>query len=84
MPGDIVAEAMKPMHDCSNDLGGGFAGYGIYPEYKEFYALHLFYNDRETRKSCEQFLKERFEIIKSEIIPTRKIPSITDELIIRR
>ena len=84
MPGDMIANAMKPMHDRSNGLGGGFAGYGIYPEYKEFYALHLFYNDRETRKSCEQFLKERFEIVKSEIIPTRKIPSITDEPIIWR
>ena len=84
MPGDRIADAMKPMHDRSNGLGGGFAGYGIYPEYKEFYALHLFYNDRETRKSCEQFLKERFEIVKSEIIPTRKLPSITDEPIIWR
>ena len=77
-------DAMKPMHDRSNGLGGGFAAYGIYPEYKEFYALHLFYDARATRKNCEVFLKERFEIVKSEIIPTRKIPAITDEPIIWR
>ncbi len=65
---------MKPMHDRSNGLGGGFAGYGIYPEYKDFYAFHMFFDERATRKSCEAFLKERFEIVKSEIIPTRKIP----------
>jgi glutamate synthase domain-containing protein 1 len=75
---------MKPMHDRSNGLGGGFAGYGIYPDYQDFYALHVFYQDRATRKNCEQFLKEGFEIIKSELIPTRKIPAITDEPLIWR
>ena len=84
MSGEMITNAMKPMHDRSNGLGGGFAGYGIYPEYKDFYALHLFYNERATRKSCEAFLKERFEIVKSEIIPTRKVPSITDDPIIWR
>ena len=84
MSGKMICEAMKPMHDRSNGLGGGFAAYGIYPEYKEFYALHLFFNQRATRKNCEVFLKERFEIVKSEIIPTKKIPAITDEPIIWR
>ena len=84
MTGEAIVESMKPMHDRSNGLGGGFAGYGIYPEYKDFYALHMFFDERETRKSTETFLKERFEIVKSEIIPTRKIPSITDEPIIWR
>lgn len=84
MPGNIVSEAMRPMHERSNGLGGGFAGYGIYPEQKEFYALHIFFDCRDTRKACEAFLKERFEIVGSELIPTRKIPSITDEPIIWR
>ena len=82
MPGSKIMEAMKPMHDRSNGLGGGFAGYGIYPEYKDFYALHMFFDARATRKNCEVFLKERFEIVQSEIVPTRKIPAITDEPII--
>ena len=84
MTGEKIVESMKPMHDRSNGLGGGFAAYGIYPEYKEFYALHMFFNDRASRKNCEVFLKERFEIVKSEIIPTRKIPAITDEPVIWR
>ena len=84
MSGEEITNAMKPMHDRSNGLGGGFAGYGIYPEYKEFYALHMFFDSRTTRKECEVFLKERFEIVKSEIIPTRTIPAITDEPIIWR
>ena len=84
MSGEMIYNAMKPMHARSNGLGGGFAGYGIYPEYKEFYALHMFFDSRATRKDCEVFLKERFEIVKSEIIPTRTIPAITDEPIIWR
>lgn len=84
MTGEAIVESMKPMHDRSNGLGGGFAGYGIYPEYKDFYALHMFFDERATRKDTETFLKERFEIVKSELIPTRKIPSITDEPIIWR
>ena len=37
--GEKIIESMKPMHDRSNGLGGGFAAYGIYPEYKEFLPL---------------------------------------------
>lgn len=84
MSGELITNAMKPMHDRSNGLGGGFAGYGIYPEYKDFYAFHIFFNSRATRKDCEQLLKESFEIVQAEIIPTRKIPAITDEPLIWR
>ena len=84
MTGSTIVEAMKPMHDRSNGLGGGFAGYGIYPEYRDFYALHMFYDCRDTRKACEAYLKESFEIVKSELIPTRRIPEITDKPIIWR
>ena len=84
MSGELIARAMSPMHDRSNGLGGGFAGYGIYPEYKDFYAFHMFFDSRATRKDCEAYLKENYEIVKSEIVPTRKIPEITDEPIIWR
>ncbi len=84
MSGGRIVEAMRPMRDRSNGLGGGFAGYGIYPEYRDLYAFHLFFDCRDTRKRCEAFLKERFEVAKGEIIPTRKIPEITDEPIIWR
>ena len=58
MSGELITEAMRPMHERSNGLGGGFAGYGIYPEYKDFYALHLFFDNRTTRKECEAYIKE--------------------------
>ena len=84
MDGRGIIESMRPMHDRSNGLGGGFAAYGIYPEYKEFYALHMFFNDNTVRRTCEQFLKECFEIVYKEDIPTRKHKRITDEPLIWR
>ena len=41
------------MHDRSNGLGGGFAGYGIYPEYRDFYAFHIFFDDNADRGSAK-------------------------------
>lgn len=84
MAGDMIINGMKPMHDRSNGLGGGFAGYGIYPEYRELYALHLFYDDKIAKSACEEYLKERFEIVQAEEIPIRKTPKITDEPLIWR
>lgn len=84
MDGGGIIRAMIPMHERSNGLGGGFAGYGIYPEFRDFFALHLFFDDSAARKSCEQFLKDHFEIVHDEKIPTRTIPAITGEPIIRR
>ena len=63
MDGGGIIRAMIPMHERSNGLGGGFAGYGIYPEFRDFFALHLFFDDSAARKSCEQFLKDHFEIV---------------------
>ena len=84
MTAEKIISAMKPMHDRSNGLGGGFAGYGIYPEHRDLYAFHMFFDCRDTRKTCEAFLKEHYEVVKGEVIPTRKIPQITDEPLIWR
>lgn len=84
MTGQKIIESMIPMHERSNGLGGGFAGYGIYPEYRDFYAFHIFYNDNSSRNECESFLKESFEVVQAEKIPVRKIPEITDIPLIKR
>lgn len=41
---------------------GGFAAYGIYPEHREEYAFHIFFDDNTTRRECEAMLKEGFEL----------------------
>ena len=82
--GQKIIESMIPMHERSNGLGGGFAGYGIYPDFKDFYAFHIFFNDKYIIEECEKILKDRFEIVKSENMPIRKIPEITDVPYIKR
>lgn len=84
MTGEAIIESMKPMHDRSNGLGGGFAGYGIYPEYKDYFAFHIFFDSRAARTACEEYLRSTLEIIRSEVLPTRTIPEITDEPLIWR
>ena len=84
IPGDLIVKAMSTMHDRSNGLGGGFAGYGIYPQYKDLYALHIFYDDLVARENCERYLDKMFEIVNLSKIPIRKSPKITDEPLIWR
>jgi glutamate synthase domain-containing protein 1 len=84
MSGEVMINSISVMHDRSNGLGGGFAAYGIYPEYKDYYALHLFYDSVSAKKECEEFLERHFDIINLSKIPTRKIKDITDEPLIWR
>ena len=82
--GESIVHSMTVMHDRSNGLGGGFAGYGIYPEYKDAYAFHVFYDNKAAKEECERFLEEHFDIINLSKIPIRKNPRITDEPLIWR
>lgn len=84
IPGDRITRSIALMHERSNGLGGGFAGYGIYPEYKDYYAFHVFYDSLEARAETEKFLDRHFDIVNLSKIATRKVPSITDEPLIWR
>jgi glutamate synthase domain-containing protein 1 len=76
-------KAIQNMHDRGNGLGGGFAIYGIYPDYKEYYALHLMYLDTDAKSLTESLLKERFDIHIDEEIPTKEA-NVQDPPILRR
>ena len=82
--GEKIIRSIEPMHDRSNGLGGGFAGYGIYPSHKDDYAFHLFYDDAAAQKACEAYLTGLFEVVGCEKIPTRRMACITNEPIILR
>lgn len=82
--GESIIKSIATMHDRSNGLGGGFAAYGIYPEYKDYYAFHIFYDGNISKKECEEFLERHFDIINLSKIPTRKTPGITDVPLIWR
>lgn len=74
--GEGVIRAIANMHDRGNGLGGGFAVYGIYPQFASNYALHIMFLSHDGKKATEAFLKERFSLVHAEEIPTRPIPAI--------
>jgi len=82
--GEKIIKSISLMRERSNGLGGGFAGYGIYPDYKDFYALHVFYDSQKAKEECEAFLERHFDIVNLSKIPTKKVPSITNEPLIWR
>ena len=84
MTGEKIIRSIATMHDRSNGLGGGFAGYGIYPDYKDYYAFHLFFDSRTARKETEDYLAAHFEVVYSSEMKTRKVKGITGEPLIFR
>ena len=73
--GDIL-KSIALMHDRGNGLGGGFAAYGIYPEYEELYAFHIMYETHEARTETEAYLDTYFMSEKQERIPTESVAAI--------
>ncbi|HEY3346451.1 MAG TPA: hypothetical protein VGK71_02400, partial [Nitrospirota bacterium] len=85
--GEIIRKSIALQHDRGNGQGGGFAAYGIYPEYKEYYALHIMYDDEinpagqtkeQARKVTEEYIERNLEVAKAEEIPvkvTDKVPT---------
>lgn len=82
--GTRIIQSIRTMHDRSNGLGGGFAGYGIYPEYADYYAFHVFYDTQAAKETCEKEIERHFDIVNLSKIPTRRHPRITDEPMIWR
>lgn len=82
--GEEIIKSIRVMRERSNGLGGGFAGYGIYPEHKDFYAFHIFYDDGLAKAQCEEYLEKHFEVADTEKIPTAPNKNITDVPLIWR
>lgn len=82
--GDVITNAIAVMHERSNGLGGGFAAYGIYPEFKDYYAFHIMFEDEGVKDEVEAFLQDKMVLVKSEAIPIRKKMSLMNTPILWR
>ena len=82
--GEGVIRAIANMHDRGNGLGGGFAVYGLYPEYADLYAFHIMYLNRQGQEKVEAFLREKFHLVHTEEVPTRLTPNIVNPPAVRR
>ncbi|MFC1905353.1 glutamine amidotransferase family protein [Chloroflexota bacterium] len=76
--GKTISRAIANMHVRGNGLGGGFAVYGLYPDYADLYAFHIIYLSQEGKDETEYFIKQKFRVIYEEEIPTKPIPVIVN------
>lgn len=82
--GADVIRAIANMHVRGNGLGGGFAVYGLYPEYADQYAFHIMYLSREGECQTEAFIREKFELVYQEEVPTCPTPAIVAPPLVKR
>lgn len=68
---DIIA-AIASMRERSNGLGGGFAAYGIYPAHQDDWCFHMMFESKAAMSQTEGYLQENYDLIKSEVIPTKE------------
>ena len=82
--GEAIVRSLELMHPRSNGLGGGFVGYGMYPDFHDHYALHIITDSDETRLTTEEFLQGTTQVRKREEIPTREVDGIESPPLIWR
>ena len=70
-PSTDPVRAIANMHERGNGLGGGFAVYGIYPDFKDYFVLHIMYVCRDAKEKTDRILAARFDIIYDEEMQTR-------------
>ena len=63
--------AISNMHERGNGLGGGFAVYGIYPDFKDYYAMHIMYLSKDAKEKTDRTLAANFNIIYDEEMQTK-------------
>ena len=82
--GNDIIRAIANMHVRGNGLGGGFAVYGLYPKYADLYAFHVMYLSHEGKAETEDFLKQRFQVVRAEEVPTQPAGAIVNPPLVWR
>ncbi len=82
--GKDIMTAIANMRDRGNGQGGGFAVYGIYPDYEDLYAFQIMFNNRTAMDETESFIKEYFAIAHKEEIPHREAKGVSNPPIVWR
>jgi glutamate synthase domain-containing protein 1 len=84
LSGELIIRSIANMHERANGLGGGFAAYGIYPEHRDSYALHIMFDDDASKQKAEEFLADRCEVRHQEPIPIRQLDAIKQRPLLHR
>ena len=63
MDGSSIKAALSLMNERGSGDGAGYAAYGIYPEYADYYALHVFFDNLgEPKRKVDELLEQWGEI----------------------
>ena len=84
LSGELIIKSICLQEERGNGLGAGFAAYGIYPEFKDFYALHIMADTREALEQVEELLSHKTFLNYQEPIPTRKVKGIKNPPLFKR
>ncbi len=68
--GNKIKQMMAIMKDRENGLGGGYAVYGVWPEYKDQYCLQILLDDMISQNNVQEYLNEVVDVVKDERCPT--------------
>ena len=71
MDGSAIRQALSVMDERGSGEGSGYAAYGVYPDYADLYAIHVFYDTvMEPKEQVESLLETWGMIEHDEEIPT--------------
>ena len=84
LKGAEFIEAIRIQHERGNGLGGGFAAYGIYPDFEKYYALHIACNNEQSAKLADDFIRSHLYVKIAEDMPTKDVRDITWHPLLRR
>ncbi len=78
--GEMAIRALKNMSVRGNGLGAGFAVYGLYKDFKEYYCLHVMIQnkDLDVKKKVDGFLAKNFDVVYDEEIPVNENSKTVD------
>jgi glutamate synthase domain-containing protein 1 len=82
--GSDIIEAIQIQHERGNGLGGGFAAYGIYPDFEQYYALHIACNNERAAKMADDFIRSHLYVKIAEDMPTKDVSVIPWHPLLKR
>lgn len=74
--GKKIVDMLCILKERENGLGAGYAAYGIYPKYQDYYAIHFLFDNEGAKIEVFEYLEKRGNIIHSEAIPTNASSNI--------
>jgi glutamate synthase domain-containing protein 1 len=74
--GEDITIAICNMMERGNGLGAGFAGYGIYPDLKDYWCFHIMYHNEAARVTAEEYINSHFKVKHNENIPTKRVKTL--------